>query len=97
MVGVCSGWGWVVVVEEAAAVVFTLLLSGSFLPPMNGIAVLNHDLLPMPPVFADSSVVVWGSVRVVVAGVSVDLPPREVFLSLSESTRGSALLARSEA
>lgn len=75
------------------------LLSVVFLPFPPGRAVLNHELLPIPPVFDDCSEVV-GSVVVVKLLVEelVDLPAREeVCLSLSESTRGSALLARSEA
>jgi hypothetical protein len=57
-----------------------------------GEAVPNHELLPIAPVFGDCSVVVPAMSLV------VDLPVRvEVCLSLSESTRGSALLAKSEA
>jgi hypothetical protein len=63
-----------------------------------GEAVPNHELLPIPPVFGDCSVVVVGEVVLPVMSLVVDLPVREdVCLSLSESTRGSALLARSEA
>jgi len=73
------------------------LLSVVFLPFPMGRAVPNHELLPIPPVFDDCSVVV-GSVVTLAVEVLVDLPGREeVCLSLSESTRGSALLARSEA
>jgi hypothetical protein len=84
-----------------AAVEGVSLLSVAFLPLPTGRAELNHELLPIPPVFGDCSVLVVGEVVVPVkllVEVLVDLPAREeVCLSLSESTRGSALLARSEA
>ena len=63
-----------------------------------GEAVPNHELLPIPPVFGDCSVVVVGELVLPVMSLVVDLPViEEVCLSLSESTRGSTLLARSEA
>ena len=76
------------------------LLSVVFLSFPMGEAVPNHELLPIAPAFDDGSVVaVVGSVVVMLLEkVLVDLPAREeVCLSLSESTRGSALLAISEA
>jgi hypothetical protein len=82
-----------------AAVEGVSLLSVVFLPFPMGRAELNHELLPIPPVFDDCSIVVGAVVSVMLlVEVLVDLPAREeVCLSLSESTRGSALLARSEA
>lgn len=62
---------------------FASLLSVVLPLPMNGMAVLNHELLPIPPVFAGCSDVgsgawvAWGSAVAVVAtllGVSLDLP-----------------------
>lgn len=76
------------------------LLSVVSLPFPIGSAVPNHELLPIPPVLDDCSVVaVVGSVLVtLLVEVLVNLPEREeACLSLSESTRGSTLLARSEA
>ena len=77
------------------------LLSVVVLSFPTGDAVPNHELLPIPPVFDDCSMELVGEVVVSVmllVEVLVDLPAREeVCLSLSESTRGSALLARSEA
>ena len=89
-------WG----VEPVTAAAGDSLLSVVFLPCPTGRAVPNHELLPISPVFDDGSVVaVVGSVLVtLLVEVLDDLPGREeVCLSLSESTRGSALLARSEA
>ena len=84
-----------------AAVEGVSLLSVVFLPLPIGRAELNHELLPIPPVFDDCSVELVDEVVVSVmllVEVLVDLPAtEEVCLSLSESTRGSALLARSEA
>jgi hypothetical protein len=72
------------------------LLSVVFLSFPMGEAVPNHELLPIAPAFDDGSVV--AVVVMLLEKVLVDLPAREeVCLSLSESTRGSALLARSEA
>jgi hypothetical protein len=74
------------------------LLSAVFLSFPTGEAVPNHELLPIPPVFGNCSVVVVGEVVLPVMSLVVDLPVREeMCLSLSESTRGSALLARPEA
>jgi hypothetical protein len=74
------------------------LLSVVLLSFPRGEAVPNHELLPIPPVFDDGSVVVGSVVVKLLVEVLVDLPASdEVCLSLSESTRGSALLARSEA
>jgi hypothetical protein len=94
-----SGWVWgvepVMAAAEGDALLSVVLLSF----PM-GEAVPNHELLPIPPVFDDcSEVAVVGAVLAkLLVEVLVDLPAREeVCLSLSESTRGSALLARSEA
>ena len=81
-----------------AAVEGVSLLSVVFLPLPIGRAELNHELLPIPPVFGDCSVVVVGELVLPVMSLVVDLPVREEeCLSLSESTRGSALLAKSEA
>ena len=74
------------------------LLSVVVLSFPTGDAVPNHELLPIPPVFGDCSVVVVGELVLPVMSLVVDLPVREEeCLSLSESTRGSALLAKSEA
>ena len=73
-VGCCSEVVWLVVesvLDDAA-----LLL----LPPMKGMAVLNHELEPMPPCWGGASAVefdCWGSVVVVVVLVPVVVPALE--------------------
>lgn len=81
-VGCCSCW--VVVAAVVLEVGVASLVSVGFPLPMKGRAVLNQELLPIPPVFvgcsgveSDTSLVACGSevaVPTLLSGVSMDLP-----------------------